>query len=137
MSAVSSYQTPGTRPRSTVREWLAVSFLTLGSVVLPLLGWIVGVVLLWTSDRWRVGEKLLGTLVWPGGYSTVLLVGTLPTQSCFSVDGGPETCTGSTLPGWSGVPLLVVLVVAPLVVGAFLLRRALGRVSPAGPPRHG
>ena len=76
---------------------LAVFFLTLGSAVLPLVGWVVGVVLLWTSDRWGAGEKVLGTLVWPLGYAGVLVVLSLPAQSCFSADGGPETCTGGTL----------------------------------------
>ena len=32
-------------------------------------GWVVGVILLWSSPTWRVGDKLLGTLVVPGGLS--------------------------------------------------------------------
>lgn len=124
MSTVTSYQDPRTRPRSMTRELLAVFFLTLGSAVLPLVGWVVGVVLLWTSDRWGAGEKVLGTLVWPLGYAGVLVVLGLPTQSCFSADGGPETCTGGTLPAWLGTPSIVLVVAAPLVVGAWLLHRA-------------
>ena len=40
-------------------------------------GWLVGVVLLWMSDVWRVRDKLIGTLVLPGGlaFPAVLLVG--------------------------------------------------------------
>ncbi len=30
-------------------------------------GWFVGVGLLWSSATWRLRDKLLGTLVWPGG----------------------------------------------------------------------
>lgn len=30
-------------------------------------GWLLGIVLLWVSVRWRWQDKLLATLVWPGG----------------------------------------------------------------------
>jgi hypothetical protein len=49
------------------QELAAVLVLLVGGVVLPVVGWVVGVVLLWASPRWRPAEKLLGTLVWPGG----------------------------------------------------------------------
>ena len=45
----------------------AVLFLLFGGIVIPFLGWVVGVVLLWMSPRWTTRDKLLGTLVWPGG----------------------------------------------------------------------
>ena len=32
-----------------------------------MVGWFVGVGLLWSSATWRLRDKLLGTLVWPGG----------------------------------------------------------------------
>ncbi|MEP7024737.1 MAG: hypothetical protein ABJB47_13260 [Actinomycetota bacterium] len=48
-------------------EITTVVFLLIGGVVIPVLGWIVGVVLLWISPRWRTRDKLIGTLVWPGG----------------------------------------------------------------------
>ena len=35
-------------------------------------GWLVGLYGLWSSRRWRIWDKLLGTFVWPGG-----LLGTL------------------------------------------------------------
>ncbi len=48
-----------------------------GAVIVPVVGWFVGVVLLWVSKAWTTGEKWLGTLVVPGGLATVLLVGLL------------------------------------------------------------
>jgi hypothetical protein len=49
----------------------AVVLLLAGGAVF-FIGWFAGVVLLWTSDRWRWYDKVLGTLVWqqrrrPGG----------------------------------------------------------------------
>lgn len=56
------------------RSWTdcaVVGLLPLGGVVLSVLGWCVGVFLLWRSAVWTVPEKLAGTLLWPGGYLTV------------------------------------------------------------------
>ena len=90
-------------PRSLLRELLAVLLLTIGSIV-PVIPWLVGVALLWTSDRWRVGEKLLATLVWPLGYAPVLFALSLPTstQSCLSATtpagATVEKCTSTGMP---------------------------------------
>ena len=43
----------------------AVSLLTFGSII-PVVGWLAGVLLLWTGRRWRTWEKVLGTLVIQG-----------------------------------------------------------------------
>ena len=119
-----------TRPvRDLLRESSAVLLLTLGSI-LPAIGpvlWVVGQVLLWRSDRWRLRHKILGTLVWPLGYLPVVYLLTSATQGCVSVDGGPETCEGSVLPGYLAIPVCVVLLGAPLVVGTILVVVARGR----------
>ena len=58
-------------------EIAAVLLLLLGGVFFLvgggffLVGWVVGCVLLWASPRWRWTDKLLGTLVWPGGLAAV------------------------------------------------------------------
>jgi hypothetical protein len=134
----------GTRvaPRSLFRELLAVLLLTVGSI-LPVLPWLVGVALLWTSDRWRVGEKLLATLVWPLGYAGVLVAtgfvatGTttcVSSASAADAPAAPEHCSTTGMPETLGIVLLVVLVVAPLVVNGVLLVRA-ARRRRAGSPR--
>lgn len=59
------------RPPGTGLEVAAVLMLTAGSLV-PVVGWLVGVALLWSSRRWRRSEKLLATLVVPGGPGILL-----------------------------------------------------------------
>ncbi|WP_224390347.1 hypothetical protein [Pseudonocardia sp. ICBG1293] len=45
---------------------VAVLLLFLGGFVVPVIGWVVGVVMLWTSPRWETRDKWWGTLVVPG-----------------------------------------------------------------------
>src|SRR5215469_1921075 len=39
-----------------------------------LVGWLGGLLLLWLSPNWRWTEKVLGTVIWPGGLAAVALV---------------------------------------------------------------
>ena len=145
---------PAAPPRGPrlVHEGLAVAFLTAGSFI-PVLGWLVGVALLWTSSRWTPKEKLAGTLLVPGGPGAVLFVfglgafTTARVEVCSSAaaaaatpDGAQVaeptlTCTGGgDGAGAGGLVLLVLLVVAfvvPFVVGAVLFRRAARRAQAA------
>jgi hypothetical protein len=52
--------------RRNGREWATVG-------LLPLV-WVVGVVLLWRSRAWSTRDKLIGTLVVPGGLAYVIYV---------------------------------------------------------------
>ena len=123
------------RPRLGL-EVAAVVMLTLGSLI-PLVGWAVGVILLWSSGWWRRSEKLLGTFIVPGGFGLALLLGAFPTQTCTGPtpvgDGGQVAdemvCSGFALPQWLGIPLVVFVLVAPIVVGAVLLSRAGARAG--------
>ncbi|MEV6270514.1 hypothetical protein AB0L64_25325 [Kribbella sp. NPDC051936] len=91
------------RPRFRGREVLALCLLPLGGF-LALIGWVVGVVLLWTSDRWTRGEKWLGTLVWPFGFVFVYFLVTLQTGFTLPCGWGfrsrswsvwrPSSCSG-------------------------------------------
>ena len=47
--------------------WLEV--IALVALVIPFLGWVVGVVLVWLSRLWTTGDKLIATL---GGLSWVV-----------------------------------------------------------------
>lgn len=84
---------PVPQPRGTGHELAAVLLLTVGSLV-PVVGWLVGAVLLWTSSLWRRREKLLGTLVVPLGpavalFGVPLLLGPFGrTETCTSTGGG-------------------------------------------------
>ena len=52
--------------RRGTREWVAIFLLLFGFVAAGV-GWVVGVVLLWRSRAWTTRDKLIGTLVLPGG----------------------------------------------------------------------
>lgn len=56
-----------TKPRLPILEIIALLLLAFAGY-LVVGGWIAGAVLLWPSRRWRVREKLLGTLVHPAVY---------------------------------------------------------------------
>src|SRR5262249_39686345 len=47
--------------RAGALELAAVLFLLLGGIVIPVLGWFIGVVLLWLPPRWPARDKVLGT----------------------------------------------------------------------------
>jgi hypothetical protein len=122
-------------------EVIAIVLLLIGGFLAGI-GWIVGVILLWLSPRWRLSDKLLGTLVWPGGLAGVLVGLGLGAVVPVSVSGG--ACSGSDgpgqaatsncvsspggLPGWLTVTLVLLAVVisagAPIVVTVRLVRQA-------------
>jgi HAAS len=107
--------------------WLEVAALVLlpiGGIIIPVFGWFVGVALLWTSERWSVRDKLLGTLVVPGGLALPVALGLFATstQTCVTtpVPASGATpvpiCTGGP-PGWLevlGPMAMVLLLLAPL-----------------------
>lgn len=43
----------------------ALAWLMLGTILLPIVGWLVGVVKLWRASRWGTPDKVAGTLMWP------------------------------------------------------------------------
>jgi hypothetical protein len=100
----------------------------IGTVVLLLVGglligfgWVVGVFMLWVSPRWRTSDKLLGTLVWPGGLAAELAV------LRFGVD----------LPPVLVLNLLLIGIAGPILVAIRLLRQASrARSTPAYPPAN-
>ncbi|MCW2945866.1 MAG: hypothetical protein JWR24_2583 [Actinoallomurus sp.] len=109
---------------------VTVFLLLAGGVILPVVGWLVGAVMLLASRRWTLRDKLAGLLVWPGGLAAAAaLIILAPTRDCVYVDdssghrhGGH--CTGTAIPGWLGVPLLALAIIGPLVTALYLGRRA-------------
>src|SRR3954465_8351620 len=93
-------------------EAVTVFLLFAGGVALPVVGWLAGAIMLITSSRWTMRDKLVGLLVWPGGLAAaVALIAFAPTRECVYVSDTTGTrhggqCTGATLPTWLGVPLL-------------------------------
>jgi hypothetical protein len=127
---------PARDPRG-VHEWAAIVLLLLGGFVFGV-GWIAGVILLWSSRAWTTVDKWIGTLIVPGGLATtlILLVGA-SSGGGGAVECGPAPvrqfagCQPATSSGPSalGVAALVVGLAAPLVAAVYLARRA--RVRPA------
>jgi hypothetical protein len=130
---------------STAMETWAIILLLLGGFV-ALVGWLAGVALLWSSDIWTRREKLIGTLVIPGGLATGLfalgfaLAGGVGGQVCSSsgplyrmgkdgsrhlVRAGGSTCTGgaSTLGTIAILLTLAILLIAPIATSIYLGRR--------------
>jgi uncharacterized membrane protein len=114
-------------------EWLAIPLLLIGGVVIPVVGWLVGVVFLWLSRCWTVRDKLLATLLVPGGLlpALYLSVSAATVETCSSAPGGGTTCT-STGPGTNErigwIVLLAFLAIAPIYTAVRLGRR----LPPAG-----
>lgn len=110
------------RSRVGALEAVVVLLLLIGGIVLPVLGWIVGVVLLWSSARWTTRDKVIGTLVVPGGltFTVWFFLYRTPTSVCSS-DG---VCQTSGMP--DGVALTLALVCAAGSIGSaiYLLHRA-------------
>lgn len=119
----------------------ALVLLLAGGVVVPFVGWLVGVVLLWVSDTWSARDKLIGTLVVPGGLlpALVLLVFGGSDSSCLQMTDPTtgavlqETCRGgsSTSAQTLQIALWIVLAVAPFVTTAYLARRMTRRSAAA------
>ncbi len=113
-------------------EWTAIILLLVGGVVIPFVGWIVGAVLLWVSQAWTLRDKLIGTLVLPGGLlAAIIVVAKLAVgsvQVCRSpgVNGAAQTCAGGVSEAHRLLLLAVFVaaVVLPFVTAVYLARRA-------------
>jgi uncharacterized membrane protein len=127
--------------RRSWREWTAVVLLPLGGFAFGV-GWLVGLILLWSSRLWTTRDKLIGTLIVPGGIATALLVvlltGTKRRCTALATAVNPSTgtpvghvtthCTPSGGPSAATtalqIALLVFFLLAPVVTAVYLARRA-------------
>jgi hypothetical protein len=121
----------GPPARGGAIEWLAVVLLLAGGFLAGV-GWLVGLVMLWSSRFWTLRDKLIGTFLVPGGLFGALIF--LSTRV-----GGAQLCTSGGGPGRPTVtrcvpqhaPLAsllvtavaIVLVVAPVFTAFYLGRR--------------
>jgi len=120
-------------------------FLEIAAVILTPVLWPIGVILLWTSTAWNTRDKLIGTLVPPGGYIGVAFILSLAalvvasggtcTSSIDSFGNVTGTCTTFGPPGLIRVVVAagaLVLLVLPLCTAVYLaLRLRAGRLRPA------
>jgi uncharacterized membrane protein len=118
------------------RSWvdiLALVMLLVGGLILPVIGWFIGVVLLWTSSAWTTGEKLVGTIFVPGGLALPLFFGVVAVSggSCSRQVGSFECSPDGGTP-FLATAFAIVLFLAPLLTVAFLAHRMRrGEMAPA------
>lgn len=119
---------------------IAVVLLLIGAFIVPVVGWVVGVVLMWSSKAWTRGQKLLGTFVFPGGLGAVLFLWLIPvtlfTEVCTEVSDGDlvqvpavgsgavSVCASSGTPAWLVIPVAALVALGPILVAVYLLRVA-------------
>jgi uncharacterized membrane protein len=108
------------RSKAGLREIAAVILLLIGGILIPIIGWIIGLILLWSSPVWTSRDKLIGSLIIPGGLM-------LPFEFFFF---STEECSGSGPCGPSGLEQAAITlgfalaVAAPIVTSIYLARRA-------------
>ncbi|WP_327633646.1 hypothetical protein OHB24_27045 [Kribbella sp. NBC_00482] len=71
LSATAGPTQPVAEPRLRPWDWGALVLLAVGPFLL-VIGWLIGVWLLWTSNRWSTVWKLVGTLAWPVGWAAMV-----------------------------------------------------------------
>ena len=120
--------------------WIEVGALVLllvGGLILPFLGWLIGVLLLWLSNAWNVRDKIIGTVLVPGGlgfmvfmyFMSASLSGGSAAASCQvdPVTGGEFNCVDSggatSFMDVLVIALLVALLVVPIITTAYLTYR--------------
>lgn len=135
----------GIRPtKAGMLEGLAIVLLLTGGFIIPLpirpfivpgIGWLAGVVLMWISPVWTAREKVIGTLIVPGGLALpyfVWFLGPWGGEVCEAVEfrpghrPGPNvgTCYSTGPEPWMMPMLVGLLVVAAIATAIYLGRRA-------------
>ena len=121
--------------RSGAVEIVALILLLIGGIVIPVIGWLVGVVLLWISSAWTARQKLLGTLVVPGGLALPvgLLLVTTSSETCFEQpipigrDQGQMVCSSGGSSGQIVGSIVVAVLAAASIAVVIYLGRRMGR----------
>ncbi|MFF8235045.1 hypothetical protein [Streptomyces caelestis] len=114
------------RQRQGWTELTTVLLVQLGAFLFAV-GWLVGVLLLWTSDRWRLRDKVIGTVLIPGGLAVPIFLTFSPERCTTVIDGGivtAEQCGHISYVPWLDTTLLILLWVASLVSAGWLIHSA-------------
>lgn len=108
------------------QELFAVLLLVFGGFIAGI-GWLAGVLLLWSSAAWTTREKWVGTLVVPGGLATpffILGMTGLSSESCIRTGSGSQHCTGGAGGDIAWFVVSAILVVASIASAKYLTNRA-------------
>jgi hypothetical protein len=91
--------------------------------VIPFLGWLVGVVLVWMSRRWATRDKLIGTLSGMSWVAAGLGTLSLSARGSTAVGAGP---VGPAETSVLAVVLFLIPFLLPIVAAAYLAIRLRG-----------
>lgn len=120
-------------PRTSWADRLAPWLILFGGFVF-IVGWLAGVVLLWNSSVWETRDKVLATLIWPGGLAAALYAAgvgmavpvSVQPSSCSGGPGILTHCTSQAGPGVfhviAAILILVALIAAPILMNVRLIR---------------
>lgn len=129
---IAAAEQPATAARAGWKEIVALILLPIGGIIVPILGWVVGATLLWASEAWSTKDKLVGTLLFPGGLliPAALLLMSAESSGCGTVvspqlqpQQGTPTCPPGDGAGVWEILVMAALVLIPLVAIAYLARR--------------
>lgn len=112
-------QPPQPTQRGRAHEIAAVILLAVGGFIGGI-GWLVGLVLLWTSERFTRADKIIGTILVPGGFLAslvVLGVGAVAPVSQASCSSGPVEVPVQSGGGHGGLPIHSTLTAATCTGG--------------------
>jgi hypothetical protein len=113
--------------RRGLHEWAAIFLLLFGGFLF-FVGWFAGLILLWSSRAWNTRDKLIGTLIIPGGLTTVLplMLVAGSSEHCVSLNGGIQHCTDGPSASHQilSIALFAFAVLGPICTSVYLARRA-------------
>ncbi len=130
------------RPRAGAREVFAILLLGVSGVFIPVVGWLIGTVLLWTSESWNRRDKILGTVLTVGalpGFALLAIVPITVTGTSTITDPSGRVISTSTQSFSSGPPafvgplVLFAVLVLPLLTAVYLLVRLRVARRPVAP----
>jgi HAAS len=127
--AIVAAEQPGTAKPVTARgtkEMAAVLLLVFGGFIAGI-GWLVGVILLWSSTAWITREKWIGTLVVPGGLALPFFILSMPrlsNDSCVRTGNGHQHCTTDGGGDIIWIVIVAILVLASIASAMYLSNRA-------------
>ena len=108
--------------------------MTVALLVIPVLGWVLGAVLVWLSRIWTTRDKLVGTV---GGLSWVLGgLGTVMAGRAGGPVGQPGAAVGTTGPDRLELILVVAPFVLPVAAAVYLGLRLRSRTAAVPAPHR-
>lgn len=114
------------------RERAALVLLAGVGILLPVFGWLVGVVLLWSSRLWTSGEKLVATVLTPGMLLIPVVAVLSSSADVCKRHGGVLRCGGGSgaISAGAVVVIYALLVLVPIATAVVLYRRGASRAQP-------